>query len=146
MGDGEESVLAYGTNLNTMFGDTADNFAAIVKYDDKMSVLEGTWTTPRVMMPSGPTVLCKDGVITCTGGAENNPDVKIYDMYGEEVPVPEIALSDDYKNMPWHYAAHVNEGKPIHEMLTFDKNVEIMAIMDALMKSSKSGKEEKIND
>ena len=48
--------------------------------------------------------------------------------------------------MPWHYAAHVNEGKPIHEMLTFDKNVEIMAIMDALMKSSKSGKEEKIND
>ena len=146
MGDGEESVLAYGANLNTPFGDTADNFAAIVKYDGKMSVLEGTWTTPRVMMPSGPTVLCKDGVITCTGGAENQPDVKVYDIFGEEVPVPEFALSDDYKNMPWHYAAHVNEGKPIHEMLTFDKNVEIMAIMDALMKSSKSGKEEKISD
>ena len=146
MGDGEESVLAYGTNLNTMFGDTADNFAAIVKYDGKMSVLEGTWTTPRVMMPSGPTILCKDGVITCTGGAENQPDVKIYDIFGEEVPVPEYIFSDDYKNMPWHYAAHVNAGKPIHEMLTFDKNVEIMAIMDALMTSSQSGKEEEISD
>ncbi len=146
MGDGEESVLAYGANLNTPFGDTADNFAAIVKYDGKMSVLEGTWTTPRIMMPSGPSVFCTDGVVTCTGGAENAPDVKIYNMFGEEVPMPEFTLSDDYKNMPWHYAAHVNEGKPIHSMLTFDKNVEVMAIMDALMKSSDSGKEEKISD
>ncbi len=145
MGDGEESVWAYGANLNTPFGDTADNFAAIVKYDGKMSVLEGTWTTPRVMMPSGPTVICKDGVIACTGGAENQPDVKVYDMFGQEVEIPDVAPCDDYRNMPWHYAAHVNEGKPIHDMLTFDKNVELMAIMDALMKSSKSGKEEKIS-
>lgn len=144
MGDGEKSVFSYGANLNTPFGDTEDNFASIVKYEDKMSVLEGTWTTPRVVIPSGPMVLCKEGVIVCTGGAENEPDVKAYDIYGNEVIVPECEVSQDYKNMPWHYAAHINEGKPIHDMATFDTNVKIMAILDAAIKSSKSGKEENI--
>lgn len=80
MGDGEESVMSYGANLNTPFGNTEDNFAAIVKYRDKMAVLEGTWTTPRVVIPSGPMVICTDGVVVCTGGAENEPDVKAYDI------------------------------------------------------------------
>lgn len=144
MGDGEKSVISYGANLNTPFGDVMDNFATIVKYDDKMSVLEGTWTTPRVVIPSGPMVLCKDGIIVCTGGAENAPDVKAYDIYGNEIEIPDIEASEDYKNMPCHYAAHINEGKPIHEMLTFDTNVKIMAILDAAIKSSQSGNEERI--
>ena len=99
MGDGEESILSYGANLNTPFGDTEDNFAAIVKYDgSKMSVIEGTWSTPRVVIPSGPMVLCTNGVITCTGGAENAPDVKAYDIYGNEVEIPDVDFGDEYKN------------------------------------------------
>ena len=146
MGNGEESILSYGANLNTPFGDTEDNFAAIVKYDgSKMSVIEGTWSTPRAVIPSGPMVLCTNGVITCTGGAENAPDVKAYDIYGNEVEIPDIEFGDEYKNMPFHYAHHINTNEPIHEMLTLDKNVEVMAILDAAIKSSRNGKEEKIN-
>ncbi len=144
MGSGANSALCYGANLNTNFGDTEDNFAAIVKYDGKMSVLEGTWTTPRAVIPSGPMVLCKDGVITCTGGAEAAPDVKAYDIYGNEVAVPAIKMGEEFKNMPWHYAHHVKTGAPIHEMLTLDKNVEIMALLDAVIQSSRNGKEEQI--
>ena len=146
LGDGEQSVIAYGDNLNTSYGNTEDNFAAIVKYEGKMSVLEGTWTTPRAVIPSGPMILCTDGVILCTGGAEEAPDVKAYDMYGNEVTVPDIKFGKELQNMPWHYAASVEEGKPIHDILTFDKNVEIMAILDAIVKSSKAGKEVKISD
>lgn len=146
MGNEAGSVIAYGANLNTPFGDTEDNFAAIVKYDGKMSVLEGTWTTPRAVIPSGPMVLCKEGVIMCTGGAEAAPDVKAYDMYGKEVEIPDMEAGDEFRNMPWHYAHHVKTGEPVHEMLTLDKNVEIMAILDAVMNSSRNGKEEIIND
>ncbi|MBE6576965.1 MAG: Gfo/Idh/MocA family oxidoreductase [Ruminococcaceae bacterium] len=142
MGDGEKSVVSYGAELNTPFGDTADNFAAIVKYDGKMSVLEGTWTTPRVVIPSGPEVLCTEGVVVCTGGAENAPDVKAYDIYGNELEVPEIKLGDDFKNMPCHLAL---SGDNIFPMLTLDENVHLMAILDAAMRSSESGKEEKIS-
>lgn len=146
MGDGEKSVFSYGANLNTPFGDTADNFAAIIKYDDRMSVIEGTWTTPRAVIPSGPMVLCTEGVIMCTGGAENAPDVKAYDIYGNEIALPDCKAQDKYRNMPWHYANHVNTGEEILDILTLDKNVEIMAILDAVVKASESGKEEKISD
>lgn len=138
--------MSIGANLNTFFGDTEDNVAAIIRYDKKLSVIEGTWTTPRAVIPSGPTVFCTDGVITCIGGAEHEPDVKAYDLYGEEVPVTEIKFENKNRNMPWHYANHILTGEPIHDVLTLDRNMEMMAILDAAMKSAKSGKEEKISE
>lgn len=69
LGGGEKSAIAIGEQMNTPFCDTADNFAAVVRYDKKMAVLEGTWTTPRAVIPSGPMVMCTDGIIACTGGA-----------------------------------------------------------------------------
>lgn len=145
LGDGEESAISYGANLNTPFGDTEDNFAAIIKYADKMSVIEGTWTTPRAVIPSGPMVVCTEGVIMCIGGAENKPDVKAYDTYGNEVEIPEIEFTDIYKNMPFHYANYKTTGEPIHEMLTLEKNMEVMALLDTVIRSSTSGKSEKIS-
>lgn len=146
MGEGAKSVLAYGANLNTSYGDTEDNFAAIVKYENRMSVMEGTWTTPRTVIPSGPMVMCSDGVILCTGGAEDNPAVKAYDMYGKELELPEIQLGEEYRNMPWMYAHHINTGEPMPKMLQLDCNIEVMEILDAAIKSSKSGKEEMISE
>lgn len=146
MKDTPISVIAYGDNLNTPFGDTEDNFAAIIKYRKKMSVIEGTWTTPRCVIPSGPMVVCTDGVIMCTGGAENEPDVVAYDMYGNEVEIPDITFEDKFKNMPNQYANHIKTGEKIYDMLTLEKNIRVMAILDAVIKSSKTGKEEKINE
>lgn len=146
LGDGERSVISAGANLNTPFGDTDDNFAAVVKYEGKMAVIEGTWTTPRAVIPSGPMVLCTEGVILCTGGAENAPDVKAYDIYGNEVAVPEITFEEKYTNMPLQYMNHVKTGEPIHEMLTLKNNMQVMAMLDAVIRSAESGKEEKIHD
>ncbi len=144
MGKGAESVTAVGVNLNTPYGDTDDNFAAVIKYTDKMAVIEGTWTTPRAVIPSGPMVLCTEGVIMCTGGAENNPDVKAFDMYGNEVEIPPAKFDVKYTNMTWQYANYMSTGEPVHEMLTLDANMEVMAILDAVIRSAKSGRSEKI--
>ncbi len=140
-----DAVISYGANLNTPFGDTDDNFAAIIKYDGtKMSVIEGTWTTPRAVIPSGPMMICKEGVVTCTGGAENAPNVKAYDIYGNEVEIPAYTLEDKYKNMVWQYANHIKTGEPIHPMLTLAENMKIMAMLDASIKASANNKEEKV--
>lgn len=144
MGDGAESVLAYGADLNTPFGDTADNAAAIIRFADKMSVIEGTWTTPRALIPSGPMVNCTDGVVTCTGGAEDTPDVKAYDMFGKEIALPDSVPDDSMRNMPWHWAAHVQEGKPLCRMVTLEENLRVMAILDAVIRASESGKAESV--
>lgn len=140
LGKGAKSVVGMGANLNTPFGDTDDNLAAVVRYDGKLSVIEGTWTTPRAVIPSGPMVICSDGVIMCTGGAENAPDVKAFDIYGNEVEIPAYELEEKYKNMP----CHLMSGEEIHEMLTLDANMEVMAILDAAIRSAESGKEEEI--
>lgn len=137
-------AIASGENLNTFFGDTDDNFGAVIKSNGTMSVIEGTWTTPRVVIPSGPMVICENGVVVCTGGAESSPDVKAYDIYGEEIKDIDFTLGKEYTNMTWHYVNHVENGAPIHSMLTLESNIETMAILDAVIKSAKCGKETKI--
>ncbi len=137
----EESVTSLGRNLNTPFGDTEDNFAALIGYaeDDKMAVIEGTWTTPRAVIPSGPMVVCSGGVVVCEGGAENAPRVAAYDIYGNEVEIPAPDFGGKYKNMPCHYANHVKTGEPIHPMLTLEENVRVMALIEAAQESSDKG-------
>lgn len=139
-----DSVISYGANLNTPFGDTADNFAAVIKYDGKMSVIEGTWTTPRAVIPSGPMVIGTNGAILCTGGAENCPDVAAYDMYGNKIKLPEYKLGREYSNMIWQYANHIKTGEPIDKMLTLKENIKIMAMLDAVIKASHDCKEVRI--
>lgn len=145
LGKGAKSAVSMGMNLNTPFGDTDDNFGTLVRYEDKLAVLEGTWTTPRAVIPSGPMVLCTEGVVTCVGGAENAPDVKAYDIFGNEIEIPDVALDESMKNMPCHYAAHL-KGAPLAEMLTLERNMDVMAMLDAAMQSAASGKEEPIRD
>lgn len=144
MGEGAQDVFSCGANLNTPFGDTADNFAAVVSYPDRMSVIEGTWTTPRAVIPSGPMVLCREGVITCTGGAENAPDVKAYDIYGNEADIPALTVGEEYKNMPHHYMHHLLTGAPIHPMLTLETNMKVMALLDAVIRSAENGRKEPV--
>ena len=82
----------------------------------------------------------------CTGGAESAPGVAVYDMYGNQVEVQEFEVDSKFTDMPHMWANHVNTGEEIYDILTLDKNMEIMAILDAVITSAKSGKEEKIGD
>lgn len=144
LGSDAKSVISYGANLNTPFADTDDNFAAAVEYDGRMAVLEGTWTTPRALIPSGPMLICTDGVIMCTGGAEENSDVKVFDVFGEEIKPAKMIFEDKYKNMAWHWVNHVKKGEEVDDSVTLESNLKMMALMDAMMKSSKSGKRESV--
>ena len=144
LGGGEKSAMAIGEQMNTPFCDTADNFAAVVRYDKKMAVLEGTWTTPRAAIPSGPMVMCTDGIIACTGGAENRPGVEAFDLYGNPVEVPEISFGPEMTDMPHLYAWHKQTKGEMPPMATLSKNVEIMAMLEAIISSAESKKEERI--
>ena len=56
---------------------------------------------------------------------------------------------DEYlqKNVsPEQYAKYENGFDNVYEMLTLDANMDVMAILDAVMKSNESKKEEKISD
>ena len=141
MGDGEKSVYAMGANLNTPYGDTDDNFAAVVRYDGKMSVLEGTWTTPRARIPAGPEMICTDGVIFCEGGPDGKAEVRVIDYKGETV---DYTLPEDispYANITECYSDHILRGKEMPRVLTTEFNADVVSVIDAADLANKEGKE-----
>lgn len=134
-----EDVMSVGANLNTPFGDTEDNIAALLRYDDGFAVAEGTWTTPRRRMPTGPEAVCSEGVIWCDGVPDGPAFAAAADIYGHDVAVEALDEDDDFRNMPWHYAAHVLRGMPMHETLTVDFNTDVIAMIEAA-ESSNAGR------
>lgn len=137
-------VMATGANLNTAYGDVDDNIAAIMRYADGFAVAEGTWTTPRRRMPTGPEAVCSDGVIWCDGIPDGNAFVSACDLYGNDVAVPHLDERPAFRNMPWQYAVFRKEGKRMHETLTPEFNAEVVAMIDAARRSRESRRAETV--
>lgn len=137
-------VTAHADNLGTPFGNVEDNLVAVMRYENGFCVAEGTWTTPRRRMTTGPEAICSDGVVWCDGTPDAEAFVRAIDMYGNELSVSELAEDDRFKNMPWHYAAFKLGGKEIHETLTLEFNLDVMRMLDAARRSNLSRKAEKL--
>lgn len=132
------SVMAMGVNLNTSYANTEDNTVAIIKYPSTISVVEGTWTTPSAAIPAGPVLYCTNGVIYCEK-VNSIPVIKAIDIFGNNVDVPDIKYPAHMKNIAYEYAHHKMTGEPVYETLTLQRNLEVMALLDAAICSSKSG-------
>ena len=137
-------VMSVGDNLNTPFGDTEDNIAALLRYEGGFAVAEGTWTTPRRRMPTGPEAICSEGVVWCDGVPDGEAFASAADIYGNDLTVDAAADDDDFRNMPWQYAAHVEKGIPMHETLTAEFNADVVAMIEAAERSNASRKAEKV--
>lgn len=137
-------IMSVGENLNTPFGDTEDNIAALLRYEDGFAVAEGTWTTPRRRMPTGPEAILSEGVVWCDGVPDGEAFAAAADIYGNDVTVDAAEDDDDFRNMPWHYAAHVLHGKPIHETLTAEFNADVIAMIEAAERSNASRRAETV--
>ncbi len=135
-----EDVSSIGENLNTPFGDTEDNIAAFFRYDGAFAVAEGTWTTPRSRMPAGPEMICDNGVVWCEGNPDGTAGVKAIDIYGETLTTATVEDDKRFTNMTWQYAAHKNNGAPMHETVTVEFNRDVVAMVEAAELSNKSRK------
>lgn len=137
-------IISYADNLGTPCGDVEDNLVAVSRYEDGFSVSEGTWTTPRRRMPTGPEAICENGVIWCDGIPDGESFVSACDLYGNDLNPCLLDSDSNYQNMSWHYAAFRNEGKPICETLTAEFNADVVAMIDAARRSNESGKAENV--
>lgn len=138
------SVVAHSENLNTGFADIQDNTVAVFNYPSVMSVADATWTTPAAAISPGPVLYCTDGVISCRRQANGDVSVETIDLQGEHLKLPSFSFSESMKNIAWHYAEHKLNGEPMHEMLMLERNIEVMAMIEAAVCSCRSGKQEEI--
>lgn len=144
MGKQADAVSTVAVNGTTKFADIYDNAGALLRFGDKLAVLEGTWATPSRAIPAGPTLFGSEGVLWCEKDAEAKGGVAVHacDIYGNDLAVPAFSLPDYRINIAAEYAHHKKTGDSMHESLTFPFNMRVMATLDAAVRSAESGKSE----
>lgn len=140
---GQSAVAAMGMRLNSMsqWGDADDNAAMIVRYPDCMAILEGSWTTPNGAMRPGPTIYGTEAMAESYDSPEG-AGIIVRDFYGHEEHLPIFQPLPHLMNITTAYAHHKKTGEPLPPYLDLYENLQVLAILDAGVRSAASGKME----
>ncbi len=153
-----QAVAATGlkANLHSHYGGAEDNAVITVRFPHALAILEGTWTTWNVGLPTGPIAYGERGalVVASPPGAEGGQRSQVVEVYtsrghgqtdpdqvveGEPLPAGRATPAEEFIH-------HLETGEPLHPTLDPWQNVEVMAILDAGIRSAASGKLELVND
>jgi predicted dehydrogenase len=148
---GEPAVSAYGVQSNLMshFGDADDNTVVVVRFPNSLAVLEGTWTTWNVGVPTGPIAYGTRGTLvvsrrTADEGPRPTPVVEVYTTRAHALTEPDEVLEGDplpegRETLAREFIHCLETGEPLHPTLEMSQNLEAMAILDAGLRSAASG-------
>lgn len=154
---GEQAVAANGikANLNSHYGDADDNAVMSVRFPNAMAVLEATWTTWTPVIPSI-LVYGEKGAITVGSKPGADPHdraqvVNVYTTRSHSPIAPDLSIDPDplpegRETLAKEFIHHIETGEPLHPTVDPKMNLEIMAILDAGIRSAKSGKLETVDD
>ncbi|HEX6972251.1 MAG TPA: Gfo/Idh/MocA family oxidoreductase [Limnochordia bacterium] len=165
---GQRAQAAYGlkANLLSHYGDAEDNAVITVRFPQAIAILEGTWSTYHVGVPTGPIIYGSEG--TMVVDYPERTQVAIFKSR-KRVQTHEALLAGvNQKGLPAsltpsevhegdplpegrdtlakEFIHHLETGEPLHPLQDLPLNVEAMAILDAGIRSAQSGKLELVND
>jgi predicted dehydrogenase len=153
---GQQAVAAIGmsANLNSHFGDADDNSIITVRFPEAIAILEGTWTTWNVGVPTGPIVYGTRGALVASvdkNGGHARPVVQVYTERSHRLTEPDQVIEGDplpegRATLAEEFIHHLRSGDPLHPTLDMMQNLEVMAILDAGIRSVSSGGIELVND
>lgn len=143
---GEQAVAAVGLrgNLDSTWGDADDNGAMIVRFPKAMGLFEGSWTTWSHGVPAGPIVYGTTGTLVADS-KDGKPVVRLERGHGEGKIYEAEPLTEARNQVPGEFIHHLETGEPLHPTLEMMFNLEVMAILDAGVRSATSGKLEMVN-
>lgn len=144
---GERATSAVGmkANLNSHWGEADDNGAMIVRFPSAMGLYEGSWTTWSHGVPNGPIVYGTTGVLVVMADADGAPIVREEHSKTDSKVHACTPLPDGRHNVACEYIRHLETGEPVHPTLEAGFNLEVMAILDAGLRSAESGKLETVD-
>lgn len=137
---GKPAVAANGmrANLNSEYGDADDNGIITVRFPDGLATIEGSWTTVHTGINNGPVVFGEKGTLVCRGDK-----VLVYKdrNSGEPTEIYDAEPIPSHRNNPAkELINHLATKEPLHITMQPEFNLEAMAILDAGIRSAKSGK------
>ena len=137
MGKPAEAANGMRANLNSMYGDADDNGIIMIRFPDGIATIEGSWTTVHTGINSGPVVFGEKGTLICEAD-------KVLIFKDKRSGTPEIydvePILEHRNNPAKEFINHLETKEPLHITMRPDFNLEAMAILDAGIRSSKSGK------
>ena len=144
---GEQAVAALGmkANLNAQYGDAEDHAIALYRFPSAVGVSEGDFNTPGPIEPSGPIVRGTKGALI-VDDIEQRPIVKLVRGHGVVDIIEGDPLLEGRENVAWEVIRHLETGEPLEVTLEMMFNLEVMAILDAGIRSATSGKLEPVDN
>jgi len=143
---GEAALAAMGmkANLDSQWGDADDNGAILLRFRDAIGLLEASWTTFDHGVPCGPIVFGTTGtlVVDSRDGREIVRIERGHGRSGVHEPRPLAAGRDQ---VPGELIHHLETGEPLHPTLDREFNLEVMAMLDAGLRSTVSGRLEPVD-
>lgn len=137
---GKPATAANGirANLNSLYGDADDNGVITARFPDGIATIEGSWTIVHTGINNGPIVYGETGTLICQGDK-----VLIYKdrRSGEPTETHTAPPIPSHRNNPAkEFINYLETKEPLHITMQTDFNLEAMAILDAGIRSAKSGK------
>jgi predicted dehydrogenase len=144
---GEKATAAMGmkANLNSHWGDAEDNGVILVRFPSAMALLEGTWTTFDHGVPTGPIVYGTTGTLV-VDNRDGRPVVRLERGHGQTTIYEVEPLPEGRQDVAQEYIHHLETGEPLHPSLGLWFNVDVMAILDAGVRSAASAKLEVVDN
>jgi predicted dehydrogenase len=144
---GEPATAAFGlaANLGSAYGSVEDNAAMLVRFPTAMGILEGSWTSVDHGVAAGPILYGTTGTIVVDGQA---PLHRVWIARGRDreiepiEPEPFPGGRDTVAKEVFH---HLETDEPVHETLRANFNLEVMGILDAGLRSVRSGQLELVH-
>ena len=126
-------------NLDSIYGDADDNGVIIARFPDGIATIEGSWTTfSTAGLNNGPLVFGETGTLICQGDK-----VLVFKdrRSGEPTEVYDAEPLPPHRNNPAkEFINHLEAKEPLHITMQPEFNLDAMAILDAGIRSAKSGK------
>jgi predicted dehydrogenase len=147
---GQQAVAAIGikANLNSHWSDADDNGIILVRFPRSVALLEGSWTTRDHGVPTGPIVYGTTGTIVVERKADRGAGqiVRLERGHGETESFEPEPLPAGRTTIAEAYIHHLDTGEPLHPTLETGFNLEVMAILDAGVRSATSGQLETVDN
>ena len=137
------ALSVQGLRVNLMSPGTADdNAALLVRFPSAIAVLEASWTTFHIGVPSGPIIYGTHGTIVVDGA-----EVLIYRERGatrpslvergDPLPLGRATIGEEFLH-------HIETGDALHPTLDVRMNLAAVGILDAGNRSAESGAAEAV--
>jgi len=143
LGEPAQAVLGLRTNLNSPWSDADDYGTIIARFSKAVGIFEGSWTTLEPGVPGGPVVYGTDGTLIVDEACDA-PSVKVLKPRGQAVSYEGLELPEGRRTVAEAFIHHLESGQPLHPTLDPRFNAEVMAIIEAGMRSAASGQLEQV--